>query len=256
MHLNCPHCHNPIEIVDDGSAESSCPSCGSSIDLKSARANKTKTWDGKGPIAMRVGRFECVSWLGEGAFGTVWKARDPELGIERAVKVPRPGVLGGPEFEETFLREARAAAALRHDGIVAIHEAGRQDGTVYIVSDLIRGVTLAEWLSGKRPDFRQAAELIAELADALDYAHRQGVVHRDLKPANIMLRLEPESGSVGWDQRRAGPPTTSQEMVGRRSAGPTLQTSNSGSGKWNSPRYIVGLLFDCENFIPQCGGSS
>ena len=165
MHLNCPHFHKPIEIVDDGSAESSCPACGSSIDLKPVRANKTKTWDGKRPSAMQVGRFECVSILGEGAFGTVWKARDPELGIERAVKVPRPGVLGGPEFEETFLREARAAAALRHDGIVAIHEAGRQDGTVYIVSDVIRGVTLSEWLSGKRSDFRHPAAESKNQAD-------------------------------------------------------------------------------------------
>jgi len=91
---------------------------------------------------------------------------------------------------DRFLREAKCAAQLKHPGIVALYDAGTIDGTCCLVSEFIQGATLAERLSAKRFSFRQAAELIAEVADALSYAHQHGVVHRDLKPSNIMLDLE------------------------------------------------------------------
>jgi serine/threonine-protein kinase len=87
--------------------------------------------------------------LGQGAFGSVWRAHDTELDRDVAVKVPRPGVMGDPEFEDRFLRELRAMAGLRHEGIVTVHEGGRQDGSFHIDSDPIRGLNLAEWLTGQ-----------------------------------------------------------------------------------------------------------
>ena len=92
-----------------------------------------------------------------------------------------------PEEQEKFLREARAAAQLAHPNIVSVHEVGRDGDSIYIVSDFVRGVTLADWLTGQQPSGREAAELCAKMADALHHAHEKGVVHRDLKPANIML---------------------------------------------------------------------
>src|SRR5262249_3738178 len=107
-----------------------------------------------------------------------------------AVKVPRSGSLPKAEDMDRFLREAKCAAQLKHPGIVALYDAGTIDGTCCLVSEFILGATLAERLSAKRFSFRQVAELIAEVADALHYAHQHGVIHRDIKPSNIMLDLE------------------------------------------------------------------
>ena len=139
------------------------------------------------PPFPRVGRYEMGELLGMGGFGLVWRARDPELTREVAIKLPRSGSLGNPAREERFLREARSAALLRHPGIVAVFDTGRHQGTVYIVSELVRGRSLSHWLDQGPLEFRAAAELAAQVADALEYAHRHGVVHRDLKPSNILL---------------------------------------------------------------------
>ncbi|MBW3540776.1 MAG: serine/threonine protein kinase [Planctomycetes bacterium] len=102
---------------------------------------------------------------------------------------PRAGQLD-PQAAEQFLREARAAAQLRHPGIVSVHEVGRHDNLLYIVSDFIAGISLADWLTARRFSAMEAAELCAKIADALHHAHEAGVVHRDLKPSNIMLQVE------------------------------------------------------------------
>src|SRR5207244_11939842 len=102
-------------------------------------------------------------------------------------KIPRAGSIPRPEDLDRFLREARSAAQLKHPGIVAVHDAGQVDGTLYLVSELVHGATLAERLTAGRMSFRQAAVLVADIAEALHYAHAHGVVHRDIKPSNIML---------------------------------------------------------------------
>ena len=187
MHLNCPHCQNPIEVVvEDKVEEIVCPSCGSSIQLDPGR---TKSFlPDKAP--RRLGKFEFLEVLGVGGYGTVYKARDTELDRTVAIKIPRAGNLATQEDVDRFLREARAAAQLKHPSIVSIHDAGQSDGTCYIVSELVAGATLSDRLATGRLSFREAAELMVQVAEALDYAHRQGVIHRDLKPSNIMLDLE------------------------------------------------------------------
>src|SRR5262249_43698835 len=140
----------------------------------------------------RLGRYELRGPLGRGTFGTVWRAWDAELRRGVALKLPREGQFSSPEARERFLREARAAAQLRHDPIVTVHDVGSDGETVYIVSELVRGETLARRLGRVRLAFREAAEVIAQVADGLDYAHSQGVVHRDVKPSNILLE---EAGS-------------------------------------------------------------
>jgi serine/threonine protein kinase len=204
MHIECPQCRNPIEIVESEAAhEIACPSCGSCVLTSDLQATRTF---GETPPISKLGRYELVEKIGQGAFGSVWRARDPELGTERAVKLPRSGSIGNRADEERFLREARVAANLKHPSIVTVHDIGRQDDTLYIVADLVRGVNLAEWLSGQRPDLRESATLVAEIADALHYAHDQGVVHRDLKPSNIMLEFpSPHAGDGSAPMRRYRP---------------------------------------------------
>ncbi len=154
---------------------------------RSARANDgPASW--LSAEGRRLGKFELLEELGVGSFGHVFRARDTELDRVVAVKILRAGRLASAEDIDRFLREARSTAQLKHPGIVAIYETGQtEDGACYLVEEFIEGRTLAQQLSTGRPSFRQAAELVAEAADALHYAHQHGVIHRDLKPSNIML---------------------------------------------------------------------
>jgi tetratricopeptide (TPR) repeat protein/tRNA A-37 threonylcarbamoyl transferase component Bud32 len=155
--------------------------------------------DSARPPFPQIGRYRLLELLGTGSFGSVWQARDTDLRREVAVKLPRGGHFHSAAEEARFLREARFMAQLHHPGIVAVHDVGKDQDTVYIVSDLVRGPSLAQWVGeGRRPGFREAAAVGAQVADALDYAHRQGVVHRDLKPANILLAFsrEPEASAT------------------------------------------------------------
>ena len=159
---------------------------------------------GARPPFARLGRYELGELLGAGAFGSVWRGWDTELKRDVAVKLPRAGQVLGPADEERFLREARAAARLRHPGIVAVHDVGRDHDTIFLISELVQGVSLAESLKHRRLSFREAAQLVAEVADALDFAHRQGVVHRDVKPSNIMLETGVRGQESGARSQESG----------------------------------------------------
>ncbi|MGP0068142.1 MAG: protein kinase domain-containing protein [Isosphaeraceae bacterium] len=137
-----------------------------------------------------IGRYDLHEMIGEGAFGLVYRAWDTTLNRAVALKHPRAGALAGREAVERFLREARSVASLRHPHIVPVHDAGQVDGVAYLVSDLVEGRNLADEIANYRPRFRDAAEWIATLADALQHAHSLGVIHRDVKPSNVLVDAE------------------------------------------------------------------
>ncbi len=140
------------------------------------------------PIPTVIDRYRVQSRLGEGAFGTVYLARDDELARPVAIKVPKRERINQPDDVEQFLREARAVAALDHPHIVPVYDAGRTpDGLCFVVSKYIQGSNLADWARHARPSFRESAELVASVALALHHAHKRGLVHRDVKPANILI---------------------------------------------------------------------
>jgi WD40 repeat protein/tRNA A-37 threonylcarbamoyl transferase component Bud32 len=208
MQLLCPHCQNAIELSGVSLKEDIvCPSCGSSFHLE---GGSTAAYT---PQADRIGKFELLARVGQGAFGTVYKARDPELDRVVAVKVPRAGQLSDGQDLDRFLREARSVARLRHAAIVPVHEVGQADGVPYLVCEFVQGVTLADLLTDRTPSFRESARLIAAVADALQYAHAQGVVHRDVKPSNIMLDEAgtPRLMDFGLAKRDAGEVTMTVE---------------------------------------------
>jgi tRNA A-37 threonylcarbamoyl transferase component Bud32 len=166
-----------------------CPACGGSFRVRDARHTTTVS------TARPLGKFQLLERVGVGAFGAVWRARDTELDRVVALKIPHASLLGSPDDAERFQREARAAAQLRHPGIVTVHEVQTLDGLPTIVADFIDQVPLKDLLEVRRPTFRESAALVAEVAEALDYAHSMGLVHRDIKPANIMLDM----GRAGVD---------------------------------------------------------
>jgi eukaryotic-like serine/threonine-protein kinase len=206
LRISCPHCRSSIELFDDRPLEDIiCPSCGSSFGLVGDEALIYQTLHGTPHRRKQIGRFLLLEQLGYGGFGIVWKAKDPQLDRTVAVKIPRQAQLGREETEK-FLREPRAAAQLKHPNIVSVHEIGTDDGLIYIVSDFIDGITLADQLTGKRFSYREAAKLCATIADALDFAHEKGVIHRDLKPSNVMLDRDglPHLMDFGLAKREAG----------------------------------------------------
>jgi hypothetical protein len=138
-----------------------------------------------------LGRYRLERRLGAGGFGVVWLGWDEKLEREVAVKaIPRED--GGGERVE---REARAAARLNHPGIVAVYELSWDEHEVYLVSELVRGRTLAELVRARAIADRDVARIGVALCDALDHAHAHGVIHRDVKPQNVMVVADPAAGA-------------------------------------------------------------
>jgi Tol biopolymer transport system component len=135
----------------------------------------------------RLGRYEIVAPLGAGGMGEVYKARDTRLDRAVAVKILPPRLSSSVDARERFEREAKVISQLSHPHICALYDVGQQDGTEYLVMELLEGETLAARLEKGPLPIPQVLRLGVEVADALDKAHRQGIVHRDLKPGNVML---------------------------------------------------------------------
>jgi serine/threonine protein kinase/tetratricopeptide (TPR) repeat protein len=135
----------------------------------------------------RLGPYEILSALGAGGMGEVYRARDPRLGRDVAIKVLPERLATDPDAMTRFHREARAVAALAHPNIVAIHDFGDQPSVVYVVLELLEGETLRTFLSKGSGGWRAGVEWVAAAAEAIAAVHAKGIVHRDLKPDNLFI---------------------------------------------------------------------
>jgi serine/threonine protein kinase len=135
-----------------------------------------------------IGRYTITGTLGTGGFGNVYRAYDPDLRRDVAIKMLRRDRLESPQAVQQFLQEAQSAARLRHSGLVAIHDVGHQpDGSCYVVMEYVEGSSLQQLLASKRLSIDRVVGLLTEVSEAVHYAHTQGLIHRDLKPANILV---------------------------------------------------------------------
>ena len=216
-------------LASNGSSDDSkCPSGADSLRSCGEADDDSPTGD-----LAKIGRYTILGLLGEGGIGRVYLAHDDDLDRPVAIKVPKSERIADPEDLEAFLVEAQILANLDHPNIVPVHDVGRtDDGLCFVVSKLVEGSDLAVRIGQARPSFRDSAELVATIADALHYAHTQGLVHRDIKPANILidasgkpcvadfgLALRDEDfgkgGGLGWHTRLH----ESRASQGRRSSG-------------------------------------
>ncbi|MDP1559788.1 MAG: protein kinase [Pirellulaceae bacterium] len=167
------------ELADSGSV--------AFIVEQGATRNAPKPDDVK-PAVAYIGRYRIERVLGKGGFGLVYLAHDEQLDRRVAIKVPHAHLIGDPENIASYIAEARTVAKLDHPHIVPVYDVGSTNEVrCFIVSKFIEGSDLAAVLKQKRLGYRQAAQWIAAIAEALHYAHKAGLVHRDVKPGNILI---------------------------------------------------------------------
>ena len=185
----------------------------------------------------KIGKYEIIRELGKGAMGIVYEARDPQLGRSVAVKTIRFDAVSDPalleELRKRFVREAQSAGNLHHANIVTIHEIGEDQGSLFFVMEYVEGQSLEKKIAAKTkltPD--EVVGLLRPVAEALDYAHRKGIIHRDIKPANILIDGE-------------GRPRIVDFGIAHVSSSTITQTGMAlGTPSYMAPEQIVGQKLD------------
>jgi serine/threonine-protein kinase len=197
------------------------------------------------PPPATIGRFTIVGEIGRGANGVVYAAHDPVLGRDLAIKAIPLAVNDRvrAKAEADFIKEARAVAGLNHPHIVTVFDAGRTETLAYIAMERLHGRDLHEYLySGSRLGVRQAAALMARIADAVHYAHKRGLIHRDIKPSNIFLSREMKPKVLDFG---VALPRSEQD--------PSQQTQLVGTPNYMSPEQARGLPIDARSDVFSLG---
>src|SRR5918999_29318 len=191
-----------------------------------------------------LGRYKIVGELGRGAMGVVYRALDPLIDREVAIKTLLPNLPAEvmPEVRERFLREARAAGRLNHPNIVTVFDVGEHDGVAYIAMELLTGHSLAQILKHpQRLALNTIANVIAQVADALDVAQNHKIVHRDVKPANIMVDNTGRAKLTDFGVAYVPSSTMTQ------------QGTALGSPRYMSPEQVTGQPLDSRSDIFSLG---
>jgi hypothetical protein len=195
----------------------------------------------------RLGPYEIHSVLGAGGMGEVYRAHDLRLRRDVAIKVLPAGLSADPDRLHRFEQEARAAAALNHPNIVAVHDIGTHDGSPYIVSELLDGETLRNRLQGGALPVRKAIECAVQIARGLGAAHDKGIVHRDLKPENLFVTVDGRVKILDFGLAKltqAAPVAAGAASVLPTSAPDTVSGTVLGTVGYMAPEQVRGVASD------------
>src|ERR1022692_504787 len=193
----------------------------------------------------RIGPYEVVAPLGAGGMGEVWRARDPRLGRDVALKVLPDDMSRDADRIARFRAEARAASALNHPNIVAVYDIGEDGGRTYLAMELLEGTNLRALLDGGTPLLPKALQIACQIADGLAAAHARGIVHRDLKPENVMLTTDNVVKILDFGLAKASPLAASGDNEPTMSAAPVTSAGTLlGTVGYMSPEQASGRIVD------------
>ncbi|NNL75602.1 MAG: serine/threonine protein kinase [Desulfobacterales bacterium] len=193
---------------------------------------------------MRFGRYKLLAKLGKGSMGIVYKAHDPNIDRPIALKVMRQDRVTSQDFVQRFLKEARAIGKLSHPNIVSVYDAGQDRGALFIAMEFLVGKSLEEIIKNKRLGPHDIVKVGVQVAEALDYAHQQGIVHRDIKPSNIILTPDDQVKITDFGIARIEDPSATQQTQ----AGQIL-----GTPAYMSPEQVKGAPVDCRTDLFSLG---
>jgi serine/threonine protein kinase len=203
-----------------------------------------------------IGQYRVLTKIGEGGMGEVYLAQDTKLGRKVALKVLPHDVVTDPERVHRFEREAQAASALNQPNIITIHEIGNFGDTHFIVTEFVEGETLRSKLKRGPMDVHEALEVVAQIASALDAAHRGGIIHRDIKPENIMVRNDGLVKVLDFGLAKLSESTESEPVSNEDSTRVLLNTRAGivlGTLTYMSPEQARGLEVDARTDVFSCG---
>ena len=258
MKLICPFCDHPVSTEDEFVESIQCGNCEKIIDAASIIDDHTmsETALGAGDIdeddpdfeepekGDLIGRFQIVEKIGQGGFGSVFRAHDLELTRDVAIKLPRLDRLSLRHAQE-LLREAQTAAKLRDANIVSVYEIGRYRQFLYIVSDFVSGPSLSAFIKQVQLTHQEAATLFAQMARGLHKAHEAGVVHRDMKPGNVLMDADagPMITDFGLARRLGDSDRREQGIMGTPSyMSPEQAMAKSETADCRADVFSVGVM--------------
>src|SRR5512143_651664 len=202
----------------------------------------------------RLGPYEIVAPIGAGGMGEVYRAKDPRLGRDVAIKVLPASFSADPDRLRRFEQEARAAGILNHPNITAVHDIGTHESAPYVVQELLEGDTLRSALAGGKLTPRKAVDFALQIAHGLAAAHEKGIVHRDLKPENLFVTRDGRLKILDFGLAKL----THQEEAGHATNLPTASAGTEpgvvmGTLGYMSPEQVKGKTADARSDIFSLG---